>query len=49
MILFVAPQAGWLLKCGMEFFAEKVAYVVGWYLALPNGAVALSIDEKTQM
>lgn len=30
-------------------FAEKVADVVGLYLAPPGGAVMLSIDEKTQM
>jgi hypothetical protein len=30
-------------------FAEKVADVVGLYLAPPGGAVVLSIDEKTQM
>jgi len=30
-------------------FAEKVADVVGLYLAPPGGAVVLSIDEKTQI
>jgi hypothetical protein len=30
-------------------FAEKVADVVGLYLAPPGGAVVLSIDEKTQV
>jgi len=30
-------------------FADKVADVVGLYLALPGGAVVLSIDEKTQI
>lgn len=30
-------------------FAEKVADVVGLYLALPGGAVVLSVDEKTQV
>jgi hypothetical protein len=30
-------------------FAEKVADIVGLYLAPPGGAVVLSIDEKTQI
>ncbi|SFY45159.1 hypothetical protein SAMN02787144_106212, partial [Streptomyces atratus] len=30
-------------------FADKVADVVGLYLAPPGGAVVLSIDEKTQI
>ncbi|WP_406425836.1 IS630 family transposase [Streptomyces sp. NBC_01589] len=30
-------------------FAEKVADVIGLYLAPPGGAVVLSIDEKTQI
>ena len=30
-------------------FAEKVADVVGLYLAPPGGAVVLSVDEKTQV
>lgn len=30
-------------------FAEKVAEIVGLYLAPPRGAVVLSVDEKTQV
>nr|WP_322755189.1 hypothetical protein [Frankia sp. Cas3] len=30
-------------------FAEKVADIVGLYLDAPGGAVALSVDEKTQI
>jgi hypothetical protein len=30
-------------------FADKVADVVGLYLAPPGGAVVLSVDEKTQI
>lgn len=30
-------------------FAEKVADVIGLYLAPPGGAVVLSVDEKTQI
>ncbi|SFQ68493.1 hypothetical protein [Amycolatopsis rubida] len=43
-----APQDTFKIAKDPEF-AEKAAGIVGLYLESPGGAIALSIDEKTQV
>ncbi|AQW48480.1 IS630 family transposase [Streptomyces violaceusniger] len=44
------PQRNGTFKISKDpAFAEKVADVIGLYLAPPGGAVVLSVDEKTQI